>query len=68
MGEINPLAFFLAFAVVILLLGLVLVGMSEIRKYASRRHELEVRRDMVERGLSIDDIERVLAVKVAGDK
>ena len=40
----------------------------EIRKYASRRHELEVKRDMVERGLSAEEIERVIAVKSRGDK
>jgi hypothetical protein len=54
--------------VVVLLLGFVLVGVSEIRKYASRRHELEVRRDMVERGLSIEEIERVIAAKTPSAK
>jgi hypothetical protein len=35
----------------------------QVRKYASHRHELEFKRDLVERGLSIDEIERVVAAK-----
>jgi hypothetical protein len=55
-----PLAFITAF-----LLGIVV---REVRKYATQRHELEVKRDMVERGLSVEEIERVIAAKTPGDK
>jgi hypothetical protein len=36
---------------------------AQVRKYASHRHELEFKRDLVERGLSIEEIERVVAAK-----
>jgi hypothetical protein len=55
-----PLAFIAA-----CMLGLVI---TEVRKYATRRHELEIKRDMVERGLSAEEIERVIAARVPGDK
>ena len=40
---------------------------AQIRKYVCFRHELEFKRDMVERGLSIDEIERVVAAKSSRD-
>ncbi len=40
---------------------------SQIRKYACYRHELEFKRDLVERGLSVDEIERVVAAKSAAN-
>lgn len=55
-----PLAFFAC-----VVLG---IAITEFRKYATRRHELEIKRDMVERGLTVDDIERVIAAKTPGDK
>ncbi len=47
-----------------------LVGVvaREVRKYASQRHELEVKRDLVERGLNVEEIERVIAAKTPGSK
>ncbi len=36
---------------------------TQIRKYVSHRHELELKRDLVSRGLSVEEIERVLAAK-----
>ena len=38
-------------------LALIAVIASQVRKYACYRHELEFKRDLVERGLSIDEIE-----------
>lgn len=39
---------------------------TQIRKYVCHRQELELKRDLVSRGLSIDEIERVLAAKANG--
>ena len=36
---------------------------KQIRKYVSHRHELDFKRDLVERGLSVDEIERIVAAK-----
>jgi len=44
-------------------IGLITTVAAQVRKYASHRHELEFKRDLVERGLSIDEIERVVAAK-----
>ena len=43
--------------------GLLVALASQIRKYVCFRHELELKQDLVERGLSIDEIERVVAAK-----
>jgi hypothetical protein len=34
---------------------------KQIRKYACHRQEVELKRELVERGLSVDEIERILA-------
>jgi hypothetical protein len=44
-------------------IGLITALAAQVRKYASHRHELEFKRDLVERGLSIDEIERVVAAR-----
>ena len=44
-------------------IGLITTVAAQFRKYVSHRHELEFKRDLVERGLSIDEIERVVAAK-----
>jgi hypothetical protein len=44
-------------------IGLFTALAAQVRKYASHRHELEFKRDLVERGLSIDEIERVVAAR-----
>jgi hypothetical protein len=36
---------------------------KQIRKYASHRQEIELKRELVERGLSVDEIERIIAAK-----
>ena len=41
--------------------GIVTTLLKEIRKFACHRQELNLKRDLVERGLSIDEIERVMA-------
>ena len=39
---------------------------TQIRKYASHRQELEFKRDLVERGLGAEEIERVLQARSPG--
>jgi hypothetical protein len=56
---------FCAFVVGIVFVVAILA--TQIRKYASHRHELELKRDLVERGLSIDEIERVIAARSEPD-
>jgi hypothetical protein len=41
--------------------GIVTSLFKELRKFACHRQELNLKRDLVERGLSIDEIERVVA-------
>lgn len=43
--------------------GIVTSLFKEIRKFACHRQELNLKRELVERGLSIDEIERVIAAK-----
>jgi hypothetical protein len=47
---------------------LLLALITEVRKYGTRRYELDIKRDMVERGMSAEEIERVIAAKSPGDK
>jgi hypothetical protein len=41
--------------------GIVTSLFKELRKFACHRQELNLKRELVERGLSIDEIERVVA-------
>jgi hypothetical protein len=41
---------------------------KQVRKYTCHRQELDFKRDLVERGLSVDEIERVLAAKSVSEK
>jgi hypothetical protein len=36
---------------------------KQVRKYVCHRQEVDLKRDLVERGLSIEEIERVIAAK-----
>jgi hypothetical protein len=36
---------------------------KQMRKYGCHRSEIELKRDLVERGLSVDEIERIIAAK-----
>ena len=56
--------------IVVIVLICVLSGVvssfgKQIRKYISHRHELEFKRDLVERGLSVEEIERIVAAKTS---
>ena len=51
--------------VVFICVGASLIGSiaKQIRKYGCYRQEVALKRDMVERGLSVDEIERLVAAK-----
>lgn len=36
---------------------------KQIRKYACHRRDIDLKRELVERGLSVDEIERIVAAK-----
>ena len=40
--------------------GIVTSTMKQIRKFACHRQELEFKREMLDRGMSIDEIERIV--------
>ncbi len=44
--------------------GVVTSIFKQIRKYACHRRDADLKRELVERGLGVDEIERVLAAKV----
>jgi hypothetical protein len=50
-----------------LLFVLLIIAIVQVRKYLCFRQEVELKRDLVERGLSIDEIERVVAAKSTVD-
>jgi len=54
-------------AVVFVCVGASLLGSiaKQIRKYGCYRQEAALKRDLVERGLSVDEIERVFSAKSA---
>ena len=47
--------------------GLLTSIATELRKYGSHRHELDLKRELVERGLSVEEIERIIAARPPRD-
>ena len=41
---------------------------KQIRKYGCHRRDVDLKRDLVERGLSVDEIERIVAAKGIASK
>ena len=41
---------------------------KQVRKYTCSRQELEFKRELVERGLNVDEIERIMAAKSVSAK
>jgi hypothetical protein len=41
--------------------GIITAVITETRKYACHRRDTELKRELVERGLSVDEIERIVA-------
>lgn len=40
---------------------------KQIRKYACLRHELDFKRDMIDRGMTVDEIERLVKTRSANE-
>ncbi len=68
MGTPTPLLFFLSVVAPFVLVPLIAVIIIQARKYTCYRHELEFKREMVERGLSVDEIERLVSAKSPIDR
>jgi hypothetical protein len=43
--------------------GVITSFFKQIRKYACYRRDIDLKRELVERGLSVDEIERIVAAK-----
>jgi hypothetical protein len=43
--------------------GVIASLFKQIRKYACHQREIELKRELVDRGLSVDEIERIVAAK-----
>jgi hypothetical protein len=48
--------------------GLVGTIAKQMRKYASHRLDMNLKRELVERGLSVEEIERIIVAKSPSDK
>ncbi len=49
--------------VVLCVISVVTIIAEQARKFACHRQELAFKRDLVERGLSVDEVERLVSVK-----
>lgn len=43
--------------------GVVTSSFKQVRKYACHRRDIELKRELVERGLSVEEIERIVAAR-----
>jgi hypothetical protein len=48
--------------------GLIVTVATQIQKYASLRHELDFKREMIDRGMSVEEIERLVRAKSADQR
>jgi hypothetical protein len=48
--------------------GVITSLFKQIRKYGCHRRDVDLKRDLVERGLSVDEIERIVAAKASTSK
>lgn len=63
-SEIAPPFNMIVFVVLIGTLGGIIgTVVKQVRKYASHHEDLQLKREMVERGLSAEEIERIFAAK-----
>jgi hypothetical protein len=59
----SPFAMIIVLGTLGILAGVVTTIVKEARKFACHRADAILKRDLVERGLSVDEIERILAAK-----
>jgi hypothetical protein len=64
----SPLNIFVLVVLIGCLVPIVSTITAAIGKYASHRADLEFKRELVERGLSVEEIERVIGAKFNTDK
>jgi hypothetical protein len=57
----------LLIAIICVISGMITSIAKQIRKYGCHRSEMELKREMVERGLSVEEIERVIAARSASE-
>ena len=48
---------------IVLVSGIITCVVKQIRKYACLRHELDFKRDLVDRGMSADEIEQIVKAR-----
>jgi hypothetical protein len=60
-----PVPFNMAVLVVLIfcVTGVFTSFLKQVRKYACHKREVDLKRDLVERGLSVEEIERIIAAK-----
>jgi hypothetical protein len=61
----SPGKFFVVLALIAAVAGTIITAVVQLSGYASHRADLNFKREMVERGLSVEEIERVLTAKSA---
>lgn len=59
----TPPKFFVVIALISGVVGLVTIIVMQLGRLASHQADLEFKRDLVERGLSVDEIERIVSAK-----
>ena len=63
-----PFNVFVLICLILSVAGVISSLFKQVRKYTCNRQELDFKRELVERGLSIDEIERIVAAKSVGEK
>lgn len=60
-----PFNMFVMVVLIVCTTGVITSFFKQIRKYACYRRDIDLKRELVERGLSVDEIERIVAAKGA---
>ncbi|HEY3393484.1 MAG TPA: hypothetical protein VGK58_12305 [Lacipirellulaceae bacterium] len=58
-----PFNMFVLVTLIFCTTGVITSFFKQIRKYACYRRDIDLKRELVERGLSVDEIERIVAAK-----
>lgn len=61
----TPFNMVVVIVAIVMTTGIITSIGKQIRKYACLRHELEFKRELVDRGMSVEEIERLLRAKSA---
>jgi hypothetical protein len=63
-----PFNVFVLVCLILSVAGVISSLFKQVRKYTCHRQELDFKRELVERGLSVDEIERIVAAKSVSEK